>query len=288
MTHESVCLSLPGAGTALGVVAGAVEVLAERYDFAAVGGTSGGGIVALGLAYGLTPAQIVGLAQTMLTRKDLLDKGWPFDQSPGVFRGRVIERLLRETFGERTTLGDLGLPCRVTAWDSWTRMPVMLDSRAHPDVLVWRAARTTMAIEFFFDLVRVREDNARLYGDGGLVLNVPHGMWDDRHEKTIGLRFSTQDATPSIHDMIERGRGNTDTARVHPVRGWADLATAVARTAVDGLCGTWPSSKTDFSEVVLDSDADGFAFGLSPSECDRRANHGRLSARRWLARQGSM
>ena len=292
-----VCLALPGAGTALGVISGALEVLCEEVEPVAVGGTSGGGLVALALAHGFTPEQTSNIVGEMLQRKDFLDKGWPFDQSPGLFKGRRIAAMLKKTFGENTMMGQLQLPARVCAWDAWTREPVVFCSKAHPDVLVWRAARATMAIEFFFDLVRARSDNARLYGDGGLVVNVPYGLWDDRPEPTIGLRFSHQHPGFHVADLIRSGTGNT--GDVKPVKSWRDMVPAVVETALSTASASWPSEKPDgntrggpgvggaggvdiggFHEVVLESDADGMAFGLAPTEVARRRQHGRLSAQR--------
>lgn len=284
-----VCLALPGAGTALGVIAGALEVLDDPATdggllFVAVGGTSGGGLVALALAHGLVPSQISKMLDGFLQRKDLLDKSFnPFDQNPGLFRGAKIEGFLKDVFGAKTKLGDLHIPARVCVWDSWIREPAVLCSDKHPDVLVWRAARATMAIEFFFDLVRVRPDNARLYGDGGLVLNVPYGLWDDRPEPTIGMRFSDQHPTFDVHALIETGKGNTVPASgVQPVRSYSDLVPAVTKTLLSTASAAWPSKKTGglFQEVVLETDANALEFGLAPTEIARRRQHGRLSAQR--------
>lgn len=275
-----VCLTMPGAGTALGVIAGALEVLCEDIDPVAVGGTSGGGLVALAYAHGLSPEQISAMLADMLGRKDLLDKGWPFDQSPGLFKGRRIEALMRKVFGENTMMGQLAKPARVCAWDAWTREPVVFCSKAHPDVLVWRAARATMAIEFFFDLVQARSDNARLYGDGGLVVNVPYGLWDDRPEPTIGLRFSHQHTSFHVADLIRAGTGNNGLPK--SVKTWKDMVPAVVETALSTASASWPSEKAGdaFQEVILESDADGMAFGISLTEANRRRQQGRLSAQR--------
>lgn len=287
--RPKVCLSMPGAGTCLGVIAGALEVLEDDVDFTAVGGTSGGGLVALALARGLTPAQISIMLGDLLARKDLLDSPFLslFDSSPGLFKGDVVEKLLKEIFGPSVKMADLKLPARVTAWDSWTRQPVVVDSLAHRDVYVWRAALVTMSIEFFFNLKRLRPDNARLYGDGGLVLNVPHGLWDDRpQESTLGLRFADQALTFDLEQMIAAGHGNANTARVQRVTSWTDLAKAVAAQSINTAASAWPSKKPHgvpeggFHEVVLETDANAFEFGLPKSEIDRRRQQGRLSAHR--------
>lgn len=279
----SVCLTLPGAGTALGVIAGALEVLDDDLTFSAVGGTSGGGLVALALAHGLSPAQISAMLAKFLERKDLLDKGWPFDQSPGLYRGAKIEGFIKDVFGAATKMGDLKLPARVCVWDSWVCEPAVICSAAHPDVPVWRAARATMAIEFFFDLVRVRSDNARLYGDGGLVVNVPYGLWDDRPEQTVGMRFSDQHPSFDLTTLIENGSGTSHPKKVQAVRTWGDLVPAVTKTLLATASVSWPSKKqpgVGFHELVLETDANALEFNLAQTEIARRRQHGRLSAQR--------
>ena len=130
--------SRPGCGTALGVVAGALEVLASAYRFEAVGGTSGGGLVALALATGMTPRDASEIGALILVRKDLLDHHLPFlDEKTGLFRGQKIEGILQDIFGN-ARMGDLQTPARVTVSSMWTRKPAVVCSVAHPDVLVWR------------------------------------------------------------------------------------------------------------------------------------------------------
>lgn len=275
----STCLVLPGAGTALGVVAGAVEAIGKVHTFAAVGGTSGGGLVALALAFGMEPRAVSELVGKMLQRTDLLDKGWPFDASPGLFRGKVIEKLLRETFGD-ARMRELKIPCRVCVVDLATGKPAIVDSVVHGDVLVWRAARATMAIEFFFDPIQLRADNARTYGDGGLALNVPAGLWDDRTESTICLRFAHQVARLDLATLIQNANGDAHYKEADVVRTWSQLAAKALAVAMHVAAGTLPTAKpgTNFLEVVLHSDGDGMKFGLTEAEASKRRVEGIRSA----------
>lgn len=289
-----VCLALPGAGTSLGVVAGACEVLAERFSFAALGGTSGGGLVALALASGMSPKAVSELLNGddgMLQRKDLLDKGWPFDNSPGLFRGKRIEALLKEVFSRHAgsnggravplKMGELKVPARVCVVDLWAREPAIIDSVEHADVEVWRAARATMAIEFFFDPIQIRTDNARTYGDGGLALNVPAGLWDDKVPPTIAMRFDAQHAELNLARLIEQGNGKRVGRKpVESVRTWPDLVTACFDVSMGVAAVTLPSlkSKDNFAEVTLKSKGDSMKFGLSKSECEARRSEGIASA----------
>lgn len=280
MTLTPACLVLPGAGTALGVVAGAVEVLSLKFDWHAVGGTSGGGLVALARAAGFLPRRISALVQEMLMRDDLLDKGWPFDASPGLYRGERIQQILREMFGSMK-MGDLKLHARVCAVDLATSEPCVFDSKVHADLEVWRVAFATMAIEFFFDPIRVRPDNARTYGDGGLALNVPAGLWDDLDPlPTVCVRFDRQHSALSLDRLIDNASGVANPEKVKVVRGWKDLVGAAFAVSMNVAATTLPCHKAAdrYAEVVLRSDSDGMQFGLTRDDCVRRRHDGIISA----------
>ncbi len=272
------CLALPGAGTALGVVAGAVEEIARAFDIRAAGGTSGGGLVALALAFGMPPKNISEMCSRFLARKDLLDVGMPWDGGTGLFRGKKIEGVLRDIFGN-TRMGNLTKPARVGVASLWTRRVGVVCSEKHPDVFVWRAARATMAIEGVFDAVRLREDNARLYGDGGVGLNVPAGIWDDRAERTIVVRFTHQQPVHTIAALTAAVEGGADAALYAPVRSRADVPAAAFDLMMDAASASFPSRKQGNIEIVLDSDADGLKFGLTRDEIDARHADGVMSAR---------
>jgi len=278
-----VCLALPGCGTALGVVAGALEVLASSYRFEAVGGTSGGGLVALALATGMTPRDASEIGAMILVRKDLLDHHMPFiDEKTGLFRGQKIEGILQDIFGN-ARMGDLQTPARVTVSSMWTRKPAVVCSVAHPDVLVWRAARATMSIQRFFSLSRLRSDNARTYGDGGLLLNVPSGLWDDRVAATMTLRFARHERTHTVQELIRNADGDGP-GEVRPVRNTLDVDIASFSMMLNGSASSWPSRKTSSFEVILDDDADALSFGLKLAEVERRRQAGMRSARLFLSR----
>jgi len=273
-----VCLALPGAGTALGVVAGACEFLAERFTFVAAGGTSGGGLVALALAAGMTSVQVSEMLIAMLTRTDLLDKGWPFDQSPGIFKGKVVEQIFKDVFGKKK-MKELKMPARVCVVDLAAELPAVIDSVEHGDVPVWRAARGTMAIEGFFDPAVIHEDNPlRTVGDGGLVINCPAGLWDDKSAPTIAMRFAHQKTELSLESLIKQGWLKEN--HVKTVKTWEDLIPALVNTSMNTACITLPSKKAreQFGEVVLRSKGSGMKFGLTHVEAEQRRLSGRTSA----------
>jgi predicted acylesterase/phospholipase RssA len=275
-----VCLVLPGSGTRLPSLVGAIEVLAEHYDIAAVAGTSGGGVVALAYALGLTPPQMRALMQDVLCRKDLLDRGAFWERTGlALYRGRKAHQLLLETFGERS-IGEAEVPVRVAVGDLWTRRARLIDWRRHNDVRAADLARCTMAINGFFDPWRLRPGDARVFCDGGVGLNVPAAAWDDHVDlPTIVVRFSDQQPVHTLADLL-----SDEHPVVSPVRANDPLALAgaTADLLLDASAAAFPSRKSEVMELVIESDADGLAFGLKPSEVDRRRKHGILAAQRFI------
>jgi predicted acylesterase/phospholipase RssA len=278
---------MPGAGTAGGVIVGAVKELSTVFSWTAFAGTSFGGLMALFMATVKTADAAINLVGGILQRKDLLDKGMPWDGlgKPGLFRGNVIEKIMKDTFGEKLKMGDLKYPARVGVAALGIGRSALVDSVRHADVLVWRAARSTMAIEFFFDPARLRADNARTYGDGGLGLNVPFGAWDDRPEMTVGLRFSHHEKN-TLENLLFNADGDAHYKSYERVDTYPDLLRASFNVSMATAAASFPSKKTGdrFFEVVLESDADGMKFGLSHAEAAVRVQSGILSGRRALAR----
>ena len=263
-------LAAPGAGTALGVINGGMCALWPWFEFIGYGGNSGGGLDALAYASGMTPEEVSQELAKFLVRKDLLDLGLPWEGGTGLFRGKKIEACIKDIFGEKTKMGDLKYPARVAVACMWTRKVAVVCSQAEPDIEVWRAARATMSIQRFFDAVRLRPDNARLYGDGGVGLNVPAGIWDDKPEPTVILRFAGQQPVHSIQRLIANARGGSNPNDVKAVRTGPDVTIASFDLLMDAASAAFPSTKQGNFEFVLPDHFDALKFGLSPGEVVER------------------
>jgi predicted acylesterase/phospholipase RssA len=267
----------PGAGSALGVVNGAMASLWHWFEFLGFGGTSGGGLDALAYAFGLSPAEVRAELAKFLVRKDLLDVSF-FGGGTGLFRGQKIENCIKDIFGEKLRMGDLKYPARVSVADLWTRHIAIVDSVRHADIEVWRAARATMAIERFFDAVRLRPDNARLYGDGGVGLNVPAGMWDDKPEPTVVVRFARQQPVHTLERLMANADGGANAADVRRVTTGPGVTVAAFDLLMDAASAAFPSRKTGNFEIVLPDHFDALKFGLAPEETTAREHAGMTAA----------
>lgn len=266
-----VCVAMSGAGAKGEGIVAAVEHIASKHEIVAAGGSSFGGLVAIALGCGLRPSEISSINARMLSGKGLLDVGMPWDMGidgvrTGIYRGRNIAHAIKRAVGERTRLRDLKNHTRIAVADLWARKIVVLDSKKHGDVLAWRAARATMAVEGIFDSIRVRENNARTYADPGIALNVPAGLWDDRPERTVSIRYREHQEPYSLEELIKSGGGDSDLDSVKPVRSISDIPGAMLDLFMRGSAVSLPSYKSGTVDVVIHDDSDSLRFERNPEE----------------------
>jgi predicted acylesterase/phospholipase RssA len=283
---------LPGAATR-GISLTAFTAHVEQHvDIAAAGGTSAGALEAAALAIGMTGDERLRMWRRVFKRGDrLLDggigrlMGAAFMGVVALHRGEELRRILREVFGERC-LGDVAIPLRITAADLDQRAVVVFDSRRHADVSLVNALYASSAVEFFFDPIEVRETNARRFADAGPGANVPAGLWDDRPETTLVVRFEGQQEPRTVERLMEGADAipATQDDAFRPARGIAKYAAAVFDIVMDASASALPSRKPDTEWAVIRGEADGFDFTLTSDDLDVRESHGLDAAQVYLAR----
>lgn len=279
-------LVAPGCGTALGMVAIAYKILRRIFRFRGLGGTSGSGITLLKAATGADPDEIIELAREFLVRKDLLDWHVPLiDQKTGMFRGRTVEKIFERVFGD-AKLEDLKIPFRGTCVSMDTKgRPGVIDSIRHNDLLQCDTARVLMAIQTVFSLGRLRRDNARKYGDGGMLLNCPQALWDDRFPKipTVVIRFDKQPRPFDIEDLMEAVDGDGHYHDYEPVKNEFDVVETSFNTMLSYASASWPSRKGPglVLELILPS-VDSMDFNLGTTDVIARENMAREVTENWV------
>lgn len=281
----TVGVAYPGCGTLLGAVA-AVHKELHGYFNILPGGTSGGGEVGLAHGSGLSPDEIIDFSDEVLTHKGLKDIGYPWQGGTGLYRGNKIENILKGIYKDKT-YADMKFRTRITAASLWTRRVGIMDSVRHSELKLWRVGRACLAIEGFFDAVRIRDDNARLYGDGGIGLNVPAGIWDDYPQMpTIVVRFSRQQQSHSVEELMQNMDGGDDYKDAEAVRNHVDMPAASFELLMNAASASFPSRKHPslVHEVIISSDSDGMKFGISEEENRKRKDDGKVSAKIAIAR----
>ena len=185
-------------------------VLLERLEAAQPGwlakadllaGTSTGGIIALGLAKGLSPAELRALYET--NGEDIFDDSWLdnlLDLGSVIgaeYDNRKLTKLLKQKLGATTTLGQLGKKVLIPAFDldnedpvGRTWKPKLFHNVPGTDKdnaeLAYKIALYTSAAPTYFPTV----DG---YVDGGVYANNPTmcavtQALDERNTKTVELK----------------------------------------------------------------------------------------------------
>ena len=149
----------------------------EMFDL--VVGTSTGGIIALGLGAGLSPAEIVDF---YVTQKDTIFRNpaeWRKVRQLFVakYRPAPLEAALRQVFGE-TLLGQSRVPLVIPSYNLGENDVYLLKTPHHERLRrdhklpMWVAAMATTAAPTFFPAFRLPGDHVRVI-DGGVWANNP-------------------------------------------------------------------------------------------------------------------
>ncbi len=154
--------------------------------FNVIGGTSTGGIIALGLNSFKPKTNRVYKAYELMDfytkdAKKLFCPNrlsfWGFVSS--MYKAQSIESYLKDKFGATTLLSELPTDCDVTvySYDLLKNDPFYFKNRNDPytaSFLVWQAARATSAAPTFFPALELKhgEDSLSLI-DGGMYINNP-------------------------------------------------------------------------------------------------------------------
>lgn len=182
-------LVISGSGTRFPIFVGALKALYEHgFTFSEVSGTSGGAIIAAGLALGFTIDEIINLCLDVLPNinklidPSLISLFWNW----GLIKGDIIESLfLKHTKGKK--LSETVIPLHVVTVNydkaSDDQPYHILNSIENPNVCIAQAVRASMAIPLVFTPKII--DNDR-YIDGGVAASFPIDMFGNSSD-VIGL-----------------------------------------------------------------------------------------------------
>jgi len=182
-------LVLSGTGTRFPVFIGAIEALEKQnIEVKRVAGTSGGALVACGMASGLSADQM----KKLLLDTDL-SKFKDFSLFSlfihyGLYAGNVVEKFVEKMTGGKT-FADLDMDCQIIATDIFRGQSLIFNKKETPNVKLSTAARYSISIPMFFGL----EKYADTYlVDGVVSSNYALDIFDDNERPTIGLRSGSR------------------------------------------------------------------------------------------------
>jgi uncharacterized protein len=183
--HRFQVLAIDGGGVrgifAAALLAGLEEDLGQPVVdlFDLVVGTSTGGIIALGLGAGLTPAEILDFYVSQKDRIFPNRLGWRSLRQPFVakYGPKHLQAAVRRVFGD-ALLGESRVPLVIPSYNLGEN-DVYLFKTPHHDRLkrdhkvpMWQVAMATAAAPTFFPAFRLPGDHVRLV-DGGVWANNP-------------------------------------------------------------------------------------------------------------------
>lgn len=257
MSVREIDLVLSGSGTLFPCHVGAVARLqADDVRIARVAGTSGGSIVAAGIATEMSAEEMLSLSKKVLCSGDMLDASWfRFFSGYGIHRGDKIHKLLKSVFPGK--IGNTSLPFGAYAADLWSRQPVLFASWTYPDLPLADVLRASMSIPLWFRAVEVLPHTSRLFVDGGVSVNFGMETFDDNPIRpTLGVRF----------------RGSTGATK--PVNNFIDYAKSLVELFLWSANNSHVSTKRFSSVVTVDTNGDGMDFSLTEDQVTGLFNDG--------------
>ena len=156
--------------------------LHEHFDL--IAGSSTGALIAMGLATGMTPAEVTklyehfgddvfpGAAERLWSR---VTRSFTQGLSAPRYSPKGLERVLKRVFGERK-LGSASPLAMAIAYDTVTRNPLFFKSfkPEHTDIPLWEVCRAATAAPTYFPAhLATIERRRRALIDGGVVANNP-------------------------------------------------------------------------------------------------------------------
>jgi predicted acylesterase/phospholipase RssA len=245
---KKIKLVLSGSGTKFPVFIGGIRRLEEEgYQVEAVAGTSGGAIVAAGMASGkISSYQMEGLVRELMPQIPKLVKPsiWSLIRNFGFFRTSK----LRQVFSKHlvSQMGDTVIPCKIITANvdatGYQDSAVVWDSRKDSGKSLPLVTAASMSIPFVFEQVLIDDDQ---HVDGGLLKNFAIDSFPDS-ENVIGLTFSGKLASNKeipwykpISRLVNRFLRLMDLVMIQNVREDIEDAKGAAvipvSTSVDGL-----------------------------------------------------
>lgn len=261
---KKIDLVMSGSGTLLVCHIGAYARLRQSFNIERVAGTSGGGIVAAGIAFDWEPSRMMDLTRKFLNPK-ILERNWLPWNGWSLHRNKRPRKLIRESLPYR--MGDAKIPFGVFVLDIETQKTVFLNSWDHPNVPLEYALMSTACIPFFFKAMRIPGIEG-LFVDGGATSNFAMDVWDDSSRPTVGVKFE--------------GR-----PRRRPVYNTVDFTRQLVGSLIDNANNTHNSSKDDTRVIQIASRGDSMAFNIDEKELKLRFSEGYHATDQYLKKASS-
>lgn len=213
-----------GGGVRGVALAGAVNSAMTHVNIVGVGGTSAGSMIAVLLAVGYKPPEILQMMLEVDSRRFAKRRiiPWRYGLLSSKFLFTWLSQKLAQKIepdhGDRVTFEhpDLRYPVKIVVANIRDRKVKICSKNTTPEMGLAHAARLSMSIPFIYESLADEEGR---YVDGGIISNFPIWLYDaerrDATENTIVLGFTLE-----------------ETVAHRPIRGPYSFASAVVSTSL--------------------------------------------------------
>lgn len=266
---KKIKLVLSGSGTRYPVHVGAILRLAEEgYEIAEVCGTSGGAIVAAGLASGYKPnEEIIGMMkQTLPAKNRLIDPSlWALFFRWGLIKGDRLEKIFDKYMVR--SFKETKIPVHIVTTNLERKVARIFSSTTDPEMSLAKAVRASISIPGVFTPIKIKDE---LYVDGGVTANYLLDIFGTG-EDVIGLRFG---AAHKITDYKDAERKE--------IKSVSDYINANIDTMIEATTREHIEDAMFARTITLRTSHGGLNFGMTEADVDHMVQEGYDSADKWL------
>jgi predicted acylesterase/phospholipase RssA len=269
---KKIKLVLSGSGTRYPVhVGGIIRLQEEGYEIVEVCGTSGGAIIAAGIASGYNPSdpRCIELIKTILPSKsDIIDYSlkslwcnW------GLVEGNKLQARLKTIF--KPTFKDAIIPLHIVTTNIDKQISRVFSTSRDPDLCIGTAVHASMAIPGIFAPVKI---NDNLHVDGGVISNYFLDIFGSG-EDVIGLRFGSSGSSSGY-------------APINPIQinNLKDYINATISSAVEAGNKEHIDEAVFARTITLKTKHPNLNFKIGDQEVDEMIDEGYKSVNQWLKR----
>lgn len=221
MAKKNIKLVLSGSGTRYPCFIGAIQRLIEEgYEIEEVCGTSGGAIIAAGLAAFYdkenplkTVIELQKIALQILPKDNLdphfLNIVWGTN---GIFKGKKMLKQMRKILPE--SFSETKIPVNIVTFNNNTGTHKFWN--AEDNISLPLAVRASMSLPFIFDPIKIKGDK---HTDGGITANFPIDIFGTG-ENVVGLAFISKEPKKrrEINNKIDMIQANLNGAIQNSMR----------------------------------------------------------------------
>lgn len=272
--RKKIKVVLSGSGTRYPVhVGGLLRLAEEGYEITEICGTSGGAIVAAGVASGYKiNEEMVQLVKQLLPAKNkLIDFSlFALIFKWGLVKGDKLEALFNDYAIK--TFKESKIPLHIVTTNIERQTTRVFSTATDPDMSVAKAVRASLAIPGVFTPVKI---DGELYVDGGVTANYYLDIFGTG-EDVIGLRFGPAQPPATYRDSPRK-----------KIKGAADYINANIDAMLEANAHEHIEDAVFARTVMLKTNHGGLNFGMTDKDVDEMIQDGYDSVDRWLKKQNT-